>query len=253
MPTILRPSLVRTLKSIFAQDFPGRIQILLGIDFKKNDPAVIDDACRQIPSHCAVCVFDLGYSTSTRHGGLHPAADGGALRTIMSYAANSRYIAYLDDDNWWAPQHLSSLRRAIEGFHWAFSFRWFVDPDSGKPLCIDEWESAGPGSGVFRRSLGGFVDPNCLMIDKLACEPVLRWWTIPVRGDKAGLTQDRNVFHLLKKHFAVGWTGKATCYYEMDVNDPLNEMRSSLIQQKLAGQGGSHPVPRKNPQDVNSS
>ena len=122
VPTILRPSLKRTLRSIFSQDFPGRIQILLGIDIKKNDAAVIDDACRQIPNNCAVCVLDLGYSTSTRHGGLHPAADGGALRTIMSYAANSRYPAYLDDDNWWAPQHLASLRRAIEGFHWAFSY-----------------------------------------------------------------------------------------------------------------------------------
>jgi hypothetical protein len=32
IPTLLRPSLVRAVQSVFAQQFGGRVQILIGID-----------------------------------------------------------------------------------------------------------------------------------------------------------------------------------------------------------------------------
>ena len=40
---------------------------------------------------------------------------GGALKTFLSYAANSLYVTYLDDDNWYAPEHLSTMLAAIAG------------------------------------------------------------------------------------------------------------------------------------------
>src|ERR1700739_4664860 len=107
IPTVLRPSLTQGLHSIFAQKFPGRIHILIGIDSIRGDLGLIDAACAARPPNCVVQVLWPGYSTSVRHGGLTPPGDGGALRCMLTYLANSPYVAYLDDDNWWAPTHLS--------------------------------------------------------------------------------------------------------------------------------------------------
>ena len=85
MPTIIRSTMKEALQSVFRQ------------------------------AHCCVNVIYPGYSTSVRHGGLHPAYDGGVLRCVLTYLANSRYVAYLDDDNWWADNHLSSMLAAKPG------------------------------------------------------------------------------------------------------------------------------------------
>jgi hypothetical protein len=109
IPTVLRPSLARAVESIYRQQFPGRIQVLIGVDKPLGDYSLLDDLRRDCPDHCDLMVFDPGYSTSARNGGLYPGGCGGALRTILSYAANSRAIAYLDDDNWFHPDHLRTL------------------------------------------------------------------------------------------------------------------------------------------------
>jgi hypothetical protein len=234
IPTVLRPTLRRAVASVFRQRFPGRIQILVGIDRAIGNRSVLDDLRRECPAHCALTVLDLGYSTSSRHGGLYPGASGGALRTILSYAAHSRAVAYLDDDNWFGEDHLRTLRDAMDGNDWAFSLRWFVDRDTGEPLCVDRWESVGPGAGAFRESLGGFVDTNCLMIDKVACEPTLRWWCFPLPGDPRAMSEDRMVFDDLARYHPFGATNRATSYYVIHPEDGMHPFRLQWIQQTTA-------------------
>ena len=149
MPTIIRPTMKEALQSVFRQAPVRRIQILIGIDRPDGDVGIIEAICAERPAHCCINVIYPGYSTSMRHGGLHPAYDGGVLRCVLTYLANSRYVAYLDDDNWWADNHLSSMLAAIKDHHWAFALRWFVHPDTRRTICIDQWESVGPGRGVF--------------------------------------------------------------------------------------------------------
>ncbi|HVS70180.1 MAG TPA: glycosyltransferase family 2 protein [Phycisphaerae bacterium] len=232
MPTVVRPSLLRAVRSVFQQDVSSPCHLLLGIDHLSGDPTLLDQLLQERPAHWHVSIFNPGYSTSVRHGGLHPARDGGALRTILSYAAHSRYVAYLDDDNWWAPQHLSNLLAAVQDHQWAYSQRWFVDAQSLQPLAIDTWESVGPGAGVFNNQFGGFVDPNTLLLDKLACETALRWWTLPLAGDKKAMSADRNVFAHLRRHYAGRATGQPTCFYRMDPDDGLHTSRMKAIQRQ---------------------
>src|SRR5689334_24311797 len=96
MPTVMRTTITDALKSVFRQDLGGRIQLLIGIDRPGGDVGLIEQACNERPSHCCVQVFYPGYSTSVRHGGLHAADDGGVLRCVLTYLANSRHVAYLD-------------------------------------------------------------------------------------------------------------------------------------------------------------
>jgi hypothetical protein len=213
MTTVLRPTLVRAVRSVFAQDFKGRIQILIGIDRREGDGDGLDMLARDCPAHVRLTILDLGYSTSRRHGGLYPSAYGGALRTILSYAANSRLVAYLDDDDWWAKDHLAGLVAAIAGKAWAFSYRWLVDRETGWPVCRDEWDSVGPGRGINQKRFGGFVSPSTLMLDKEGCHFDLPYWSLSAFSDGTG--EDRAVFQELLKHGNWAASGTYSCYYEV--------------------------------------
>jgi hypothetical protein len=182
MATVVRDTFAQALRSVYAQQFAGRIQVLVGVDRWIGDRAQLEALARESPSHVAVTTLDLGYSTSQRHGGIYPSRYGGGLKTILSYAANSRYVTYLDDDNWYAPDHIASMLGAVAGKAWAFSLRHFVDAASGHVLCPDTWESLGPGRGVYAQEQGGFVDTNCFFIDKLACNDVFPEWAMTPQG-----------------------------------------------------------------------
>jgi hypothetical protein len=214
MVTIVRPTLAQALQSIYAQRFAGRIQVLIGIDRWEGARATVDQLVAQRPSHVAVTIVDLGYSTSQRNGGLYPSAYGGGLKTMLSYAANSRYVTYLDDDNWYATEHLATLLAAAAGKDWAFSLRYFVDAPTGELLCPDTWESLGPDRGVYAAAQGGFVDTNCYLIDKLACYDVFPEWAMTRHAGGTG--GDRQILQRIKGR-AWGTNGAHTLYYRQNL------------------------------------
>jgi hypothetical protein len=237
MPTAMRQTITDSLRSVFRQDFTGRIQLLIGVDHPGDGIGLIEQTCAERPSHCCVQVMYPGYSTSVRHGGLHPARDGGVLRCVLTYLANSRHVAYLDDDNWWAENHLSSMRKAIEGHDWSFSLRWFVHPDTRRRICLDRWESVGPGRGVFSQNFGGWVDPNCLMYDKFACEPVIPLWNTPMPWDTRAMSGDRQVFGLLRHNQRFRPTNQPSVYYQLNADDPNHANRVQSIGSDYAKAG----------------
>ncbi|HMA49054.1 MAG TPA: glycosyltransferase family A protein [Magnetospirillaceae bacterium] len=235
MPTILRPEIAPALASIFSQNFSGRIQVLVGIDVARGDPSLVQAACALRPANCVVQLFYPGYSTSGRHGGLGEAWDGGVLRTVLSFLANSRLVAYLDDDNWWHPNHLHLLAGAIRDRDYAFSQRWFVHHRTGRIVARDDWESLGPGRGIYS---GGFVDPNCLMLNKIRCADILPLWTKPLRGDPKAMSADRTVFAALAERFQAGAVGQPTVYYRLDPNDVMHAERMKAMGPLYAQAGG---------------
>ena len=230
LPTVLRPSLARAVESVYAQTLDGRIQLLLGIDVASGDPALLDRLAAACPPQIDLVVCDPGYSTSVRHGGLYPNRFSGALRTILSYAANSRYLAYLDDDNWWAPDHLASLLDTIAEAEWAWSQRWFVEAETDEPICIDDWESVGPDAGIFVEQFGGFVDPSSLMVDKFAAHDILPFWSLSPFEDGSG--EDRLVFAGLKGALRGRGTGRATSFYTVNPQDPMQSNRLQMMRER---------------------
>jgi hypothetical protein len=242
MPTILRPEMGRALRSIFAQRFRRRIQVLIGVDKPVGDLSLLDEICRDRPSNCVVQVIYIGYSTSARHGGLSPARDGGVLRCVLSYLANSPCLAYLDDDNWWHPDHLRLLRQKLMHADWSYSLRWFVHPVSRQPICLDRWESIGPGKGLFQHQFGGFVDPNCLMINKFKCASVLPKWNQPLPDDDVAMSADRTVFAALNEDFKGVCTNQPTSFYKLDEADTLHGVRMQLFGDLYHRAGAEQPA-----------
>lgn len=224
MPTLLRPCIADAVRSLYAQDFAGPIQIAIGVDMAEGDAGVIAEVAQERPPHVSLLLLQLPWSTSVRHGGVHTALDGGSLRSILSFMANARYVAYLDDDNTWRADHLSKLYAAIQGKAWAYAQRMLVDMDSGRELGVDQWDSVGPNAGRFAAQ-GGFIDTNCLMVDKVICARALGRWSESGTG-KPGLTADRNFFAAIREA-AHGAVAEATVRYAIR---PTNVLHTFLKQ-----------------------
>jgi hypothetical protein len=233
MVTLARACIARAFESIYRQDLAGTIQIVVGVDKLSEPIEPLLEALRARPRNVSAVVIDPGYSTSQRHGGVHRAFDGGAMRSILSLLANSRRITYLDDDNEWLPNHLSSLATALEGFDWAYSLRTFVDARNGRDICPDIWDAVGPGKGNKRDTLGGFADTNCLMIDKTRAEDALALWAMPL--PQSNLWADRHVFLQLRRFHSVAWTGLSTVRYTIRPTFYLWPQIRAHLAQRAAG------------------
>lgn len=201
--TIGRPTLLRAIRSVYAQRDAGRVRLMLGVHRMLEQPDGLGRLLNDRPPHVSVAVLRLPWSTSVRYGGVHTPADGGALRAMLSYMANARRLAYLDDDNSWTEDHLHLLRQAMDGKAWAWSRRMLVDSDTDEELGVDEWDSVGPNRGVIHQggivdTAGrplptGHVDVNCLMVDPARVAHHLGHWAQTLDGRLAG-TADRRFF-----------------------------------------------------------
>lgn len=201
--------LARAVRSVYAQDFEGRVQVIVGVDGAQADRAALAGLAREAPERMALTIVDVGYSTARSRGGLHPPEAGGSLRAALTLLANARHVAYLSEVNAYGKNHLSALKRAIAADRaWAWTQRWFADARSGGVLCKDDWESAGPNAGAFAKSEGGFVATDALMIDKLACAGALPALTA---ADEQGRGEDRHFFRAIRA-MPNAATGEPTIY-----------------------------------------
>jgi len=232
IPTILRLDLIRAVESVYAQDLKHRIQIMIGVDIAKNSADFLEPLLARRPKNISALVLALPYSTAARHGGVHYAHDGGSTRSTLSFMANSRHIAYLDDDNTWLPNHLSAMLTAIQGKAWAYSLRNLVDAKTGAHLGLDEWDSVGPVGG----RLGGFTDPSCLMVDKLQTSRNLGRWA-ENRKMSSGNAADRHFFESIRA-LPHGAVGGPTVRYSVRPDNVLRKlMAEKAAQQRQVAAG----------------
>ena len=220
IPTIGRRSILCALESIIKQNGVNKIQIIIGVDKSNDDLSWLREYLTKLPKKFEAALMELPYSTSIRHGGVHTAMDGGSLRAILSLMANSRYVAYLDDDNTWAPDHLSKLVDKIQGKAWAFSHRFLIDEDTGENYGQDLWHSVGVDKGDFA-SQGGFVDTNCLMVDVVKTAPVVGRWASS-GSLKPGFTADRFFFAGIRNS-PYGEVTEATVFYKIRKTNILHK------------------------------
>jgi len=78
---------------------------------------------------------------SQKVGGLN--LEARRLLGAMTFLVKEDVLFFLNDDDWYTPDHVESLMKIIEdGNDWAYSFRQIYDQD-GKFVCLDECESLG--------------------------------------------------------------------------------------------------------------
>jgi len=238
--SVCRLTLIRSVESIFNQDFEGKIQVLVGVDIDlEGNEAKIRQHLESIrPDFCTLTWINIGYSTSERHGGVHSCYFGGSLRTALSFLADSKYVMYLDDDDWLASSHCSLMYSSIGDNHWVASHCVFADSNTSEGICVDLIESVGVGKGVYRDLYGGFVRPSGLMINKLKLLPILSLWSQSLF--EGGDGEDRLIFQAIKESSHI-FLKEATIFYSMDPKDANHKMRMEY----LSKMGVHYEIPAK--------
>jgi glycosyltransferase involved in cell wall biosynthesis len=137
--------------------------------------------------------------------------DGGlAMAPVFAmapYVVNEDVIFYLDDDNWYEPDHIEGLVTLIEehSLAWAYSLRKIVD-DEGNFICDDNCESLGMNPNATGHYL---VDNSCYAVRTAIARRYSHAWFVPI-------VSDRNFQRaLMEAKLSTGTTGKHTTNYRL--------------------------------------
>ena len=129
-----------------------------------------------------------------------------------SFLVNADIICYLDEDNWYDPDHVEKLVKVIkQGNDWAYSLRKITDKQ-GKFICNDDCESLGKWPVYFDEKVF-HIDTSSFAVKRDVAVKVGHSWY----GQWGA---DRQFFHTLSKHFnKFGCTNEYSCNYRLDGNE----------------------------------
>jgi glycosyltransferase involved in cell wall biosynthesis len=131
-PTIGSPKLQDAINSVQRQTY-GFVQHLIVIDGVQYHNDVIVNAT---PRSCT------NYTTAPENTGAN-GFYGHRIYAAYPHLINSDYIFFLDEDNWYEPNHVETLVKKLEqGNEFAYSLRKIFDQDKNY-LCLDNCESLG--------------------------------------------------------------------------------------------------------------
>ena len=135
---------------------------------------------------------------------------------MLFRSINSDYILFLDEDNWYEPDHVASLIETIEkkNLDFAYSLRKIYSPEK-KYLCDDNCESLGKWE-IFmsRKSPHGkhyLIDTSSFCWKREFLQKTCHHW-------HAGWGGDRQYLYAVKDHAKYHTNGKHTLCYRLDGN-----------------------------------
>lgn len=86
---------------------------------------------------------------------------GHRVYAAMPLMVNADYVLFLDEDNWFEPNHVETMLNKIKSkdLMWAYSLRRICD-ERGEYVCDDDCESLGRYPTFYDHTIN-FVDTNC--------------------------------------------------------------------------------------------
>lgn len=141
---------------------------------------------------------------------------GHRIYAAYPHLINSDYILFLDEDNWYEPDHVETLINTIEAknLDFSYSLRKIFSPDK-KYLCDDNCESLGKWE-IFmsRHSPHGkqyLIDTSSFCFRREFIQKTCHFW-------HHGWGGDRYYFYNVKEHAKYDTNGKHTLCYRLDGN-----------------------------------
>lgn len=180
-PTTGSRHLRACVDSVQAQTLPN-VEHWVVTDGPEFEPAV--DAVLRAYRHRGV-VHRLTLPKNTGRGGWNGHRVYGALPCLV----DADYVAYLDEDNEFEPDHLARLlRRVVDaGAAWGFSLRALIDQDgqpvvdeAGRPL-VDQCESLGGLAHAFGARDDRLVDTSCYLLKRSLAVDAAPCWNLQAR------------------------------------------------------------------------
>jgi|688.fasta_scaffold00332_22 hypothetical protein len=175
-PTTGAPELVDALISVENQDYDGPIDHLVVVDGQEFLPKVIEMVER---SGTNPTVMVLPYNTGANGW------NGHRVYSAVPALVNSEYIAFLDQDNWYEVNHISSLAAKLdnnENLELAFSLRSIYEKDRTY-VTDDNCESLGLWPIWNSGGTGFLIDTSCFFFRTAFIRRTGRKWLHPYNAD----------------------------------------------------------------------
>lgn len=142
---------------------------------------------------------------------------GHRIYAAYPHLINSDYILFLDEDNWYEPDHVETLIKTIEAknLDFSYSLRKIYSPDK-KYLLDDNCESLGKWEIFMSRSSPHgkqhLIDTSSFCFKREFIQQTCHLW-------HHGWGGDRRYFNMIKEHAKYDTNGKHTLCYRLDGND----------------------------------
>jgi len=205
-PTTCNLKLLDAVYSIRDQSYPN-VKHLIVVDGKEYSNQLLVDI-KFINSNIEI----VQLQTNTGAGGFN----GQRIYASFPHLVNEDYIFYLDQDNWFERNHISSVISTIEknNYDWAYSLRNIVNTETS---IQDNCESLGKWP-VWNDKNQYLIDTSCYGFKREFLIRVANIWHM---GQDFRWGEDRRFLHILRnqiKHTNFGCTGKYTLNYRLDGN-----------------------------------
>jgi glycosyltransferase involved in cell wall biosynthesis len=220
-PTTGGLHLERAIKSVNAQTYKN-IQHLIVVDgsHRAKDADIIFKNNPPINGEVIYLPYSVGSDGWNGH----------RIYGSMPYLVKGEWITYLDDDNWYEPNHIetciNNVARNKTG--WTFSLRKIVDIN-GNFICNDDCESLGKWPSILSDK-DFFVDTSCYLMHKHLAISISSIWYRKFR--QPGMVEvDRAVCRALRDITSNNYTGtsKYTVNYTVG-NTPQSVQKEFFIQ-----------------------
>jgi glycosyltransferase involved in cell wall biosynthesis len=141
---------------------------------------------------------------------------GHRIYAAYPHLINSDYILFLDEDNWYEPDHVASLIEVIEkkNLDFSYSLRQIYSPDR-RFRCNDNCESLGKWPIFMSRSSPHgpqfLIDTSSFCFKREFIQKTCHFW-------HTGWGGDRHFLYAVKDHAKYDTNGKHSLCYRLDGN-----------------------------------
>jgi glycosyltransferase involved in cell wall biosynthesis len=199
-PTIGKPELIDCLRSVEKQTYQDLIHYVF-VDGYEHRDRVFGMAKEATKTKFVILEDNVGKGWY-----------GHRVYSACSFLVNADIIVYLDEDNWYEPEHVESIVAKIqEGNDWVYSLRKIYDKDRNF-ICEDNCESLGKWP-IFHSDQHHHIDTSSFGVRRNVAVHIGHAWY----GQWGA---DRQFFSAIKKHFTK-WdcTNRYTSCYRLDGNE----------------------------------
>ena len=209
-PTIGSPKLLDAITSVATQTYKCKHLIVIdGPDFVDEVMSIINITNMMDPKP-NIQVIVSPENTGKTGGNFY----GHRIYAAYPHLINSDYILFLDEDNWYEPNHVQSLIETIESknLDFSFSLRKIFNPERTY-LLDDNCESLGKWP-IFmsRHSPHGpqfLIDTSSFCFKREFIQKTCHFW-------HAGWGGDRQYLYAVRDHAKYDTNGKHTLCYRLD-------------------------------------
>lgn len=204
-PSTGSPELQDAITSVLDQTVDvDHLIVCDGNQFREKVSFIVD----KVIEHPRVTACYLPYNTGG-HGFY-----GHRIMAAFSHLINHDYILFLDQDNWYEPDHVKSLIDVIDskGYDWSYSLRKIFNKDK-EYLTVDNCESLGRWP-VWVNEKAHLIDSSSYCFKTSFIRKYGHTWD-------HGWGADRRFYTIIKdhlKHDKYGTNGKHTLCYRLGGN-----------------------------------